>query len=129
MKYNTLKITTLQSNKHTKQTNKPTHLPVLPQKNMTTKPFIQTIILNSGPKNAIEDAAAASIRRKTGSKILTIFPTMLFLEDWNLAGFESTNKRYCLNVVKRLYCLQSLSKSWIDVGYCLDRILDRSCKR
>ena len=93
MKYNTLKITTLQSNKHTKQTNKPTHLPVLPQKNMTTKPFIQTIILNSGPKNAIEDAAAASIRRKTGSKILTTFPTMLFLEDWNLAGFESTRQK------------------------------------
>ena len=93
MKYNTLKITTLQSNKHTKQTNKPTHLPVLPQKNMTTKPFIQTIILNPGPKNAIEDAAAASIRQETGSKILTTFPTMLFLEDWNLAGSESTRQK------------------------------------
>ena len=44
-------------------------------------------------------------------------------------GSNPRDKRYCLKVVKRLYCLQSLSKSWIDVGYCLDRILDRSCKR
>ena len=92
MKYNTLKITTLQSNKHTKQTNKPTYLPNL-QKIRLPNNHSKTSILNSGPKNVIEDAAAASIRRETGSKILTTFPTMLFLEDWNLAGFESTRQK------------------------------------